>query len=202
MRKSDRTLYLTAILLCFAVLTLLLSAVYLIFRQPTTEPPSKESQPQIVYGAEVRAASLRYDVSASRIYAVIQTESSFRPTVVSKSGAVGLMQMLPSTYKEQCAKRGADFDAEDLKDPAVNIDYCTEYLKQLYDMTGSWDLAHLAYHAGIGNVRRWLADPACSSDGKTLDVIPIKASQTYLERINAAFAAYDRVLAEEEKQDI
>ena len=202
MKKQDRSLYLTAALLCGAILVALVSAFALILMEDGKGAPKEEPQIRIEYEKEVLAASARYGVSPARIYAVIQTESSFRPTVVSKSGAVGLMQMLPSTYNEQCAKRGEPYDPEDLKDPATNIDYCTEYLKQLYDMTGSWDHAHLAYHAGIGNLRRWLADPACSGDGRTLKVIPVKQSEIYLERINAALAAYDRALAEQEKQDI
>ena len=197
MKKNDRAIYVTAALLCAAVIVALLSAAYLVLQEPARDPSDQEQSPRMEYEQEVMAASLRQGVPVARIYAVIQTESSFRPTVVSSAGAVGLMQMLPSTYEEQCAKRGAFYDPEDLKDPAVNIDYCTEYLRELYDMTGSWDLAHLAYHAGIGNVRRWLADPAYSADGKSLDVIPVKKSETYLERINAAFAAYEKAFAAE-----
>ncbi|MBQ9129657.1 MAG: lytic transglycosylase domain-containing protein, partial [Clostridia bacterium] len=149
----------------------------------------------------VLAASQKHGVSAARIYAVILTESSFRPAVISEAGAVGLMQMLPSTYKEQCAKRGVPYDPEDLKDPGVNIDFCTEYLRELYDLTGSWDTANLAYHAGIGKVRQWLKDPACSVDGITVENVPKESSRIYLERIRNAHALYDRVLEQQTPQN-
>lgn len=200
MKKADRSLYITATLLCASILVALFAAFYLVLSEPPEDTPEEEKEPRIAYEAYVLDASLRYDVSASRIYAVIQTESSFRPEVVSKSGAVGLMQMLPSTYEEQCAKRGEKYNPDDLKNPAVNIDYCTEYLRYLYDLTGNWDCAHVAYHAGIGNVRRWLKNPAYSDDGKTLKVIPVEQSRIYLERINAAYGAYERVLAAENDQ--
>ena len=196
MKKTDGKLYLTAALLCAALLAVLFSAVYLVLKEPTPKPAPSGELP-IEYREAVKAASEKYGVTEARIYAVIQTESSFRPTVVSKSGAIGLMQMMPETYKEQCEKRGERYDPEDLKDPERNIDYCTEYLRYLYDLTGSWDTAHLAYHAGIGNVRRWLKDPACSKDGVTLTVIPREQSRIYLERINAACGAYEKALAAE-----
>ena len=199
MKKTDHKLYLTAALLCVAILTVLFSAVYLVLKEPVPKEP-EEGALKMEYRQAVAAAAEKYDVPMARIYAVIQTESSFRPTVVSKSGAVGLMQMMPATYEEQCAKRGQRYDPEDLKDPSVNIDYCTEYLRYLYDLTGSWDTAHLAYHAGIGTVRGWLKDKACSSDGVTVHTIPREQSKIYLERINAAYQAYDRALSAENNQ--
>ena len=199
-KRKDAPLYLTTLILIAALLVVLSSIGYLAVKQleemKENEGTKQESLP-LAYEAEVLEASSRYGVSAARIYAVILTESSFRPGVVSSAGAVGLMQMLPSTYEEQCAKRGTAYDPEDLKKPEVNIDFCTEYLRELYDMTGSWDTAHLAYHAGIGNVKSWLKDPACSADGISVDSVPRESSRIYLERIREAYALYDRVLRQD-----
>ncbi len=201
--KGDVSFYLTSVILVAAMLVALASVWYLATCQleqlQTQEPGNGQEGEQITvaYEKEVAAASEKYGVPVARIYAVILTESSFRPTVVSKAGAVGLMQMLPSTYEEQCAKRGVPYHPEDLKKPEVNIDFCTEYLRELYEMTGSWDSAHLAYHAGIGTVKKWLKDPACSVDGVTVQYVPKESSRVYLERIREAYALYDRVLKED-----
>ena len=143
------------------------------------------------YTEEVAAAAAKYDVPASRIYAVIKVESDFDPKAESSHGARGLMQMLPSTFEEQCEVRGEKYDASRLYEPAVNIDYCTEYLKILYDMTEDWRWAHIAYFAGIGNVLRWI------DAGYTPENIPMDSAKTYLRRINDAFAAYDELLKTE-----
>lgn len=200
-KRTDTPIYLTALILCTALIVALSALAYLALGQlegwqSTTDDFEKEEGVTVAYEKEVAAASEKHGVPVARIYAVILTESSFRPEVVSKAGAVGLMQMLPSTYEEQCAKRGVPYDPEDLKKPAVNIDFCTEYLRELYDMTGSWDTAHLAYHAGIGNVRKWLKDPACSADGVSIDHVPRESSRLYVERIREYYALYDRVLKE------
>lgn len=197
-KRGEAPLYLTALILCVALLAALGALGYLaVDRLQGLRTGEQDAQVTLAYEKEVLAASEKYGVSAARIYAVILTESSFRPAVISEAGAVGLMQMLPSTYKEQCAKRGVPYDPEDLKDPGVNIDFCTEYLRELYDLTGSWDTAHLAYHAGIGKVRQWLKDPACSVDGITVENVPKESSRIYLERIRNAHALYDRVLEQQ-----
>ena len=201
-KRGEAPLYLTALILCVALLAALGALGYLaVDRMEGLRTEEQGSQVTLDYEEEVLAASQKHGVSAARIYAVILTESSFRPAVISEAGAVGLMQMLPSTYKEQCAKRGVPYDPEDLKDPGVNIDFCTEYLRELYDLTGSWDTAHLAYHAGIGKVRQWLKDPACSVDGITVENVPKESSRIYLERIRNAYALYDRVLEQQTPQN-
>ena len=139
---------------------------------------------------EVGRAAEKYGVEEARIYAVIRVESDFRPTVVSPHGAVGLMQMLPSTFEEQCALRGESYDPERLKDPWVNVDYCTEYLKILFDMTGSWDWAHIGYFAGIGNVQRW------AEQGLSPQDVPMESARSYLKRVNEAYGAYTTALSQ------
>ena len=57
--------------------------------------------------------------------AVVETESRFAPHAVSPCGAVGLMQLLPST--------GEDYGAKDLQDPYANVDAGSRYLRVLLD---------------------------------------------------------------------
>lgn len=185
---TDALQYLTAGILCIAVTVILLVGCYFIVNEPRL--PSGNNKKDLPYEEDVYMASEKYDVEPARIYAVIQVESSFRETVISKAGAIGLMQMMPDTYAELCEKRGCRCDPEDLKDPSVNIDFCTDYLRYLYDCTGSWKLAHLAYNVGIGKVMRWLKDENYSSDGKTLHTIPNAMGKEYLDRIETAYDAY------------
>jgi len=93
------------------------------------------------------------------VAAVIYEESSFEETISSDAGAVGLMQLMPSTAVWIAAKTGgADFLVTDLKDPSVNIAYGCWYLRYLTDRYGSSELALAAYNGGTENLDKWLAD--------------------------------------------
>ena len=91
---------------------------------------------------------------------MIYAESRFDADVESSAGAVGLMQLLPETAKGIALRTGgAKFVVSDLRDPEINVRYGSWYLDHLrerYD--GDMRLALAAYHAGQGNVDRWLEE--------------------------------------------
>lgn len=106
----------------------------------------------------------RYDIDVAMIKAVIMAESSFNPKAVSKKGARGLMQLMPSTAEY--------LGVEDSFDPVHNIDGGVRYLKTLlvqfqYDM----ELALAAYNAGGRNVRMYGGVP------------PFKSTQSYIHKV-------------------
>jgi soluble lytic murein transglycosylase len=111
------------------------------------------------YESIVRGHAENYDLDAALIAAVIDRESGFDPDAVSGSGAIGLMQLLPDTAKGIALNTGgAQFRVADLYDPEINVRYGSFYLSRLlrkYD--GDLDLALAAYHAGQGNVDKWIA---------------------------------------------
>lgn len=80
------------------------------------------------------------------IDAVIRTESGYRPNAVSRTGAQGLMQLMPDTAKE--------VGVSDAFDPGQNIMGGARYLRKLYDRFGTLEMAVAAYNAGPGAVAR------------------------------------------------
>lgn len=112
------------------------------------------------YDQIVRTHARNYDLDPTLLAAVIYAESRFDPNVVSHAGAVGLMQLLPDTAKGIAVRTGGTrFVVADLRDPEINVRYGSWYLDHLRDhYGGDMKLALAAYHAGQGNVDRWLAD--------------------------------------------
>ena len=108
----------------------------------------------------VSAHARNYDLDPALLAAVIYAESRFDPDVESPAGAVGLMQLLPDTAKGIAVRTGGEaFVVSDLRDPEINVRYGSWYLDHLrarYD--GEMRLALAAYHAGQGNVDRWLEE--------------------------------------------
>ena len=96
------------------------------------------------YDSIINEASKKYSVPENLIKAVIIQESNYMPKAISSKGAIGLMQIMPSTG----ALLGIE-DKESLKDPYTNIMTGTKYLSQMlnrYD--GRLDLSLSAYNAG------------------------------------------------------
>ncbi len=154
------------------------------------------------YAPCVEKYSAEYGVPENLIYAVIKTESSFDSSATSSKGAIGLMQLMPSTF-EWLTKDilREHLSAGMLYDPETNIKYGTYYLSRLYNRFGDWDTALAAYNGGEGNVSEWLADTRYSTDGKKLiiDNIPDEFSETegYVKKVNKAFDKYKKLYTEE-----
>jgi soluble lytic murein transglycosylase-like protein len=101
----------------------------------------------------VREASQRHNLDPALVKAVIGTESGWNVNAVSSKGALGLMQLIPST-----AGRMGVFNAFD---PAQNVDGGARYLRSLLDRYhGDLEKSLAAYNAGEGAVERFGGMPA------------------------------------------
>jgi soluble lytic murein transglycosylase len=110
------------------------------------------------YSAIVRERANAEGIDPALLAAVIYSESKFRPTAKSASGAIGLMQITPATARGIALRTGGTaFRVSDLTDPAINIRYGTWYLHDLFAKYRSLRLVLAAYNAGQGNVDRWRA---------------------------------------------
>ena len=123
-------------------------------------------------------------VPAALAYAVMKAESNFDESAVSRAGAVGIMQIRPSTAEFICRKRGVEFHGERLFDGSYNVRIGCMYLAYLLSLFSDDTAAICAYNAGEGTVRKWLADENCSEDGKTLFHIPYAETRTYAKKVS------------------
>jgi peptidoglycan lytic transglycosylase len=110
------------------------------------------------YPSIVRGHARNYRLDPSLLAAVIEAESKFKPDAKSSSGAIGLMQILPSTaHGIALHTGGANFHTDDLYNPEINVRYGAWYLRHLLDKYGDERTALAAYNAGQDNVDRWIA---------------------------------------------
>ncbi len=101
----------------------------------------------------VREAAERHRVDPALVRAVIETESNWNPSAFSRKGAIGLMQLIPTTAQR--------FGANNAFNPQENVDAGVRYLKTLLERyNGNLDLALAAYNAGEGAVDRAHGIPA------------------------------------------
>jgi soluble lytic murein transglycosylase-like protein len=121
-------------------------------------------------GAEalVREAADRHRVDPALVRAVIETESSWNPGAMSRKGAMGLMQLIPTTAQR--------FGVYDAFNPRQNVDAGVRYLKRLLERyNGNLDLALAAYNAGEGAVDRAHGVPS------------YRETRNYVQRVQDAY---------------
>ena len=123
--------------------------------------------------ALIASASRKNGVPTALVQSIVATESNFRCDAVSSRGAIGLMQLLPSTARQYGA---------DARVPEQNIDAGTRYLRFLIDRYrhSSSPLKNViaAYNAGFGAVDRYHGVP------------PFRETQNYVNRVLAHLQEY------------
>ncbi len=138
----------------------------------------------------VQAASTEFDVPVAMILAVIRTESDFLPDAVSDAGAMGLMQIMPETFRFLYEEKLCEpLSPDRITDPAINVRYGTYYLSYLLERFDHAETALAAYNAGEGRVEEWLEDEKLSRDG-VLYTIPFPETAVYVEKVLSAYAHY------------
>jgi len=133
----------------------------------------------------------------SLIAGVIYAESKFSDST-SSAGALGLMQLLPSTAHFIAERSGGTaFTTEDLSTPAINIAYGSWYLRHLLDRYDDDEvLALAAYNGGMGNVDRWVAEARTRGERLAVADIPFPETRAYVERVLDARRDYRRTYPE------
>ena len=150
------------------------------------------------YSEFVTQSTTEFDLPPYLLYAVLHTESSFDETAVSNVGAMGLTQIMPETFVWLQQRLGETLPQEALFEPQISIRYGAyfySYLLTKYE--GDVKTAAAAYHSGVGQVGKWLADPKNSKNGKTLDKIPGKNARHYAQKILKTWEAYKTIYEKE-----
>lgn len=137
------------------------------------------------YADEIKAASAEYSLDKYTVSAVICAESHFDKDAVSRTGAAGLMQLMPATAEWAAEKMGLDnYTEEMLYDPETNITLGCWYLKYLSGLFGGDKRKVIAaYNAGPANVQDWI-------DSGQMNDIPFEDTKKYLETVQRNYDIY------------
>jgi soluble lytic murein transglycosylase len=109
------------------------------------------------YSTNLRVYARQDHLDPALLAAVIESESKFNADARSSAGAIGLMQLTPSTAKGIAQYTGGSrFRVSDLTNPDINIRYGAWYLGHLLNKYGKERLALAAYNAGQHTVDSWL----------------------------------------------
>ena len=138
-------------------------------------PAGAEKAPAggLPFHRSILRAAQTYKVDAALIRAIIFAESNYNPQAVSRAGARGLMQLMPTTARW--------LGVEDPFDPELNIDGGVRYFKRLLDrFDGDVELALAAYNAGSRHVRNYGGVP------------PFKATRLYIKKVLKYHQKYRR----------
>ncbi len=123
------------------------------------------------FDALINTVARRHGVDPALVKAIVQAESAFDPNAVSRSGARGLMQVLPETASR--------FSIVNLSDPGQNLKAGVLYLKHLIELfDGNVTMAVAAYNAGPNRVRRYRGVP------------PYSETRNYLTKVMGLRTAY------------
>lgn len=136
------------------------------------EPESPPEEANFKYAQVILPTAEKYGMDWRLIAAVIQAESGFSARAVSPRGAVGLMQVMPSTAALYRVKR------VDLYDPQKNVDVGVRHLKMLHDRySGDLKLVLAAYNSGEVAVDKYHGVP------------PYKATQAFVRQVLQHYSA-------------
>jgi soluble lytic murein transglycosylase len=137
------------------------------------------------------------------IHATIRQESAFEAQAVSRAGARGMMQLLPSTAKSVARSLGLPHtDSRLLRDPAYNIQIGRAYLGRLInEFDGSYVLALAAYNAGPSRARAWIRDNGDPRKAQVdvidwIELISFEETRNYIQRVLENLQVYRQVLGE------
>lgn len=142
----------------------------LLMRTPKSlNPPKAKSTQQKApnqrpYHQLIVASARRHKLDPALVHAVIATESNYRADVVSRAGAMGLMQLMPATAER--------FSVTDPFMPEQNIEAGTRYLRWLLNEFESLQLALAAYNSGENTVKRY-----------GFAIPPYKETQNYVTKV-------------------
>ncbi|MBF0591825.1 MAG: transglycosylase SLT domain-containing protein [Nitrospirae bacterium] len=145
------------------------------------------------YREIVDEASQRNSINPLLILSLTREESRFQDDAFSPAGAIGLMQLMPSTAAKYSGRVGERIvNNKDIFNVRKNILIGSYYLTQLVDDSGCVPMALASYNAGESIVEKWLKDGKYRAIDEFIEDIPYDETRNYVKRILKTYFQYTR----------
>jgi soluble lytic murein transglycosylase len=135
-------------------------------------------------------------------YALMRQESRFIPAALSRSYALGLMQMMPFLVKALDKSFKAERSSfEEMFDPEKNIAYAKKHIDWLKKSLYHPVLMAYAYNGGMGFTKRYITDENCFTDAKyepfiSMEMMANSESREYGKKVLSNYVMYKKILGE------
>lgn len=135
-----------------------------------------------------------YKIEPNYVYAIMREESLFDPKARSWVGAMGLMQLMPSTAAAENKKARYRYNPLDLTNPKHNINLGVSHLGFLFSNqnASNYILVAASYNAGSGRGKRWKAEYGTNNMYRMGRFIDIEETEYYVERVIKSYEYYSK----------
>jgi len=148
----------------------------------------------IKYEQELVAAAHDDGLDPALVAALILQESSFDPSALSRAGARGLMQVMPTTGRRIARAKGVRYRRAALHDPKTSLDFGTHYLRQMSERyAGAVERVLAAYNAGPHRVDAWTLARGDQAAEEFIESIPFTETRHYVMIVLANREQYRRL---------
>ncbi|GEM_PF-6838728 len=152
--------------------------------------------------SDVERMAGEFELDPLLVAAVIREESRFEEDAVSRAGAMGLLQLMPETAKDEARRLGMRTRNLNLFDPITNLRLGTYSLsRRLERFDGNLIMTLAGYNAGDHRVRRWRDELRGLETDEFIDQMPYLETRLYVKRILASYEHYRRIYGRRDRPE-
>ena len=140
----------------------------------------------------VKKEALKNGIDPYFLLSIIREESKFRVDAKSRSGALGLMQLMPDTAAILANNMGVEIrNRDEFYAPIINIMLGSRYVKEMLDTWKNNKIYCLAsYNGGPNNVEKWMDKNKVTDEDFFYESIPIDETKNYVKKVLVSYWAY------------
>jgi soluble lytic murein transglycosylase len=145
------------------------------------------------YAPAIEREAKRRGLDPMLIAGLIRQESTFQPDAVSRAGAVGLMQVVPTTGQRLARRLRLPYSRRRLAQPEYNLRLGTAHLAVLLEQFPALEEALAAYNAGENRVAAWRTERAFAEPAEFVESIPFTETREYVMNVMRNAEVYRRL---------
>ena len=149
----------------------------------------------LYYTTHLQKHTTNYEIDPLFVAAMIREESRYNADIVSRSGAIGLMQIMPATGRELAGRlKIPRFSTKVLYNPDVNIQMGSWYMKSLMNQfDNNHALVAGAYNGGPGRMRRWIEAKQIPDLDEFIEDIWIDETRRHIKKVIDSYIIYQEL---------